>query len=55
MRYLKLKAEPFPLAVIKGVPAGYQIVTAINAAGQRETVTAINSQGRRVAVWARKV
>lgn len=24
MRYLKLKAEPYPLAVIKGVPAGYK-------------------------------
>lgn len=27
MKYLKLKAEPFPLAVIKGVPAGYSRTT----------------------------
>lgn len=38
-----------------GVPAGFELVTALNASGARETVTAINAQGRREPVWARKV
>ena len=46
-----------PLAALSkggGVPAGFELVTALNAQGVRETVTALNAQGVREPVWARK-
>ena len=55
MRYLKLKAAPYPLAVLKGVPVGYARVTALDTNGYRQTITALDASGRRIAVTARKV
>lgn len=37
-----------------GAPAGFEVITALNASGVREPVTALNGRGVREPLWARK-
>jgi len=46
-------ASPLTQPTGGGAPAGFEVVTALNAQGSRETVTALNAQGVRQPVWAR--